>query len=342
MVIWGASSARPPSCSVTDTWQFDDYARYVADRFSEADKRRRREEQFRRSAVRPSSWGRRWSKSWQGRARDPAGRDDGGGRRRAALFSPCPPAGRLSGGVAFSGRAGRFPAAADFHFWRREPGSPVGRAASGRTAGRGPAAGRGLRFGLHRPPALTAARARPWGSCPAEGLAFFLCLGSLPEERDGPSCASALCWPWLWMGGRALRLSLPQELPERLPMTRLAAASRPEPREPAAGKRMGEPCRGHPSRAGGWAFTGMKVQSVPALRSGRHRRCGACDGIFGRNMRTSILKLSISAGLHRCCAALFFCALYRETFLVPGWQGVCPWSLQAGRASIKTIKLVFS
>ena len=26
-------------------------------------------------------------------------------------------------------------------------------------------------------------------------------------------------------GGRALRLSLPQELPERLPMTRLAAAS---------------------------------------------------------------------------------------------------------------------
>lgn len=31
---------------VTDTWQFDDYARYVADRFSEADKRRRREEHF--------------------------------------------------------------------------------------------------------------------------------------------------------------------------------------------------------------------------------------------------------------------------------------------------------
>ena len=31
---------------VTDTWQFDDYARYVADRFSEVDKRRRREEHF--------------------------------------------------------------------------------------------------------------------------------------------------------------------------------------------------------------------------------------------------------------------------------------------------------
>ena len=41
---------------------------------------------------------------------------------------------------------------------------------------------------------------------------------------------SALCWLGAVLavaldGGRALRLSLPQELPERLPMTRLAAAS---------------------------------------------------------------------------------------------------------------------
>ena len=42
----GRIFSTPSVLYVTDTWQFDDYARYVADRFSEADKRRRREEQF--------------------------------------------------------------------------------------------------------------------------------------------------------------------------------------------------------------------------------------------------------------------------------------------------------
>ena len=42
----GRIFSTPSVLYVTDTWQFDDYARYVADRFSEANKRRRREEQF--------------------------------------------------------------------------------------------------------------------------------------------------------------------------------------------------------------------------------------------------------------------------------------------------------
>ena len=42
----GRIFSEPAVLYVNDTWQFDDYARYKADRFSVADKRRRREEQF--------------------------------------------------------------------------------------------------------------------------------------------------------------------------------------------------------------------------------------------------------------------------------------------------------
>lgn len=42
----GRIFSEPAVLYVNDTWQFDDYARYKADRFSVEDKRRRREEQF--------------------------------------------------------------------------------------------------------------------------------------------------------------------------------------------------------------------------------------------------------------------------------------------------------
>ena len=56
--------------------------------------------------------------------------------------------------------------------------------------------------------------------------AFFLCLGALPEEPGRAWLRICAVLAVALAGGRALRLSLPQEqLPERLPMTRLASAS---------------------------------------------------------------------------------------------------------------------
>ncbi|MDY4672810.1 MAG: hypothetical protein SPC96_07180, partial [Desulfovibrio sp.] len=80
-------------------------------------------------------------------------------------------------------------------------------------------------LGCTGPLRLTAAEHALLGSCRAEGLAFFLCLGSLPEEPGRAELRVCAVLAVALDGGRALRLSLPQELPERLPMTRLAAAS---------------------------------------------------------------------------------------------------------------------
>ena len=104
------------------------------------------------------------------------------------LCRPLPPAGdAIPGQWQFPAGLADFPGARAFRFWRRAAGSPVGV--------------------LH--PAERPEEGLLLGDPPPEGLAFFLCLGALPEEP-----------------GRALRLSLPQEqLPERLPMTRLASAS---------------------------------------------------------------------------------------------------------------------
>ena len=185
----------------------------------------------------------------------------------ALLFSPLSPAGEaVPAQWHFPVGLEDFPATADFHFWRREPGSPVGVLHPAGQPEEGLLLGEACALGCTGPLGLTAAEHALLGSCPAEGLAFFLCLGALPEEPGRAELRVCAVLAVALDGGRALRLSLPQELPERLPMTRLAAASRPEPREPAAGKRMGEPCRGHPSRAGGWAFTAWRCSPSP--------RCG--------------------------------------------------------------------
>lgn len=144
----------------------------------------------------------------------------------ALLFSPLSPAGEaVPAQWHFPVGLEDFPATADFHFWRREPGSPVGVLHPAGQPEEGLLLGEACALGCTGPLGLTAAEHALLGSCPAEGLAFFLCLGALPEEpgraelRVCAVLAVALDW------GRALRLSLPQELPERLPMTRLAAAS---------------------------------------------------------------------------------------------------------------------
>ena len=120
----------------------------------------------------------------------------------ALLFSPLSPAGEaVPAQWHFPVGLEDFPATADFHFWRREPGSPVGVLHPAGQPEEGLLLGEACALGCTGPLGLTAAEHALLGSCPAEGLAFFLCLGPCRRSRDGPSCASALCWPWLWTGG---------------------------------------------------------------------------------------------------------------------------------------------
>lgn len=144
----------------------------------------------------------------------------------ALLFSPLSPAGEAVP-VAWHFPAGLedFPAAADFHFWRREPGSPVGVLHPAGQPEEGLLLGEACALGCTGPLRLAAAEHALLGSCRAEGLAFFLCLGALPEEPGRAELRVCAVLAVALDGGRALRLSLPQELPERLPMTRLASAS---------------------------------------------------------------------------------------------------------------------
>lgn len=144
----------------------------------------------------------------------------------ALLFSPLSPAGEAVP-VAWHFPAGLedFPAAADFHFWRREPGSPVGVLHPAGQPEEGLLLGEACALGCTGPLRLTAVEHALLGSCRAEGLAFFLCLGALPEEPGRAELRVCAVLAVALDGGRALRLSLPQELPERLPMTRLASAS---------------------------------------------------------------------------------------------------------------------
>ena len=85
--------------------------------------------------------------------------------------------------------------------------------------------GEACALGCTSPLRLTAAEHALLGDRPADGLAFFLCLGALPEEPGRAELRIRAVLAVALAGGRALRLSLPQTLPERLPMTRLASAS---------------------------------------------------------------------------------------------------------------------
>lgn len=118
-----------------------------------------------------------------------------------------------------------FPGTGDFCFWRRAPESPVGVLHPAGRPEEGLLLGEACALGCPGPLRLTAAEHALLGDCPAEGLAFFLCLGALPEEPGRAEVRIRTVLAVALAGGRALRLSLPQELPERLPMTRLAAAS---------------------------------------------------------------------------------------------------------------------
>ena len=208
----GRIFSTPSVLYVTDTWQFDDYARYVADRFSEADKRRRREEQFPQECRQAFVMGQEMVQKLAGQ----------GGPLLAAGGLELGPHGLR---IHVHGVDAGHRQTAGFHFWRREPGSPVGVLHPAGQPEEGLLLGEACALGCTGPLRLTAAEHALLGSCPAEGLAFFLCLGSLPEEPGRAELRVCAVLAVALDGGRALRLSLPQELPERLPMTRLAAAS---------------------------------------------------------------------------------------------------------------------
>lgn len=144
----------------------------------------------------------------------------------ALMFRPLSPAGEaIPAQWHFPAGLEGFPAAAGFHFWRREPGSPVGVLHPAGQPEEGLLLGEACALGCTSPLRLTAAEHALLGSCPAEGLAFFLCLGALPEEPGRAELRICAVLAVVLAGGRGVYLSLPQELPERLPMTRLASAS---------------------------------------------------------------------------------------------------------------------
>lgn len=142
------------------------------------------------------------------------------------LFRPLSPAGEvIPAQWHFPAGLEDFPAAADFHFWRRASGSPVGVLHPAGQPEEGLLLGEACSLGCTGPLRLTAAEHALLGSCPTEGLAFFLCLGALLEEPGRAELRVCAVLAVALDGGRALRLSLPQELPECLPMTRLSAVS---------------------------------------------------------------------------------------------------------------------
>lgn len=142
------------------------------------------------------------------------------------LFRPLSPAGEvIPAQWHFPAGLEDFPAAAEFHFWRRASGSSVGVLHPAGQPEEGLLLGEACALSCTGPLRLTAAEHALLGSCPTEGLAFFLCLGALPEEPGRAELRVCAVLAVALDEGGALRLSLPQELPECLPMTRLSAVS---------------------------------------------------------------------------------------------------------------------
>lgn len=142
------------------------------------------------------------------------------------MFRPLSPAGdAIPAQWHFPAGLEDFPGAADFCFWRRAPGSPVGVLHPAGQPEEGLLLGEACALGCTSPLRLTAAEHALLGDRPADGLTFFLCLGALPEEPGRAELRIRAVLAVALAGGRALRLSLPQTLPGRLPMTRLASAS---------------------------------------------------------------------------------------------------------------------
>lgn len=119
-----------------------------------------------------------------------------------------------------------FAGAARFRFWRRGAASPVGVLHPEGRPEEGLLLAEAHALGCAVPLRLTAAEHALLGHAPARGLAFFLCLGILPE-RPGETVLAVRAALAVALGdGTALRLSLPQPgLPDEVPMWRLAAGS---------------------------------------------------------------------------------------------------------------------
>ena len=154
---------------------------------------------------------------------------------------PLPPAGEaIPAQWQFPAGLADFPGARAFRFWRRAAGSPVGVLHPAGRPEEGLLLGEACALGCAVPLRLTAAEQALLGDPPPEGLAFFLCLGALPEEPGRAWLRICAVLAVALAGGRALRLSLPQEqLPESLPMKWSSSPAR-------------RTCRGvgPPSRAG--------------------------------------------------------------------------------------------
>lgn len=141
------------------------------------------------------------------------------------MLRPLSPAGSaIPAQWHFPAGLGGFPDTADFRFWRRAPESPVGVLHPAGRPEEGLLLGEACALGCTMPLRLTAAEHVLLDGRPADGLAFFLCLGALPEEPGRAELRIRAVLAVTLAGGKALRLSLPQALPERLPMERLSSA----------------------------------------------------------------------------------------------------------------------
>ncbi|WP_300718160.1 hypothetical protein [uncultured Desulfovibrio sp.] len=141
------------------------------------------------------------------------------------LLRPVPPAGdalpelwRFPDGLeGFAGQE-------VFRLWRRAPESALGVLHPEQRPQEGLLLGEICALGCAAPLGLGPAGQALLGGAGAEGLAFFLCLGAVPEMPEQAQLRICGVLAVALDSGLALRLSLPQRLPERLDMARAAAA----------------------------------------------------------------------------------------------------------------------
>lgn len=142
-------------------------------------------------------------------------------------FTPVRPAGEaVPESWHFPAGLEDFPHAAAFRLWRRDMASPVGVLHPDGQPEEGLLLGEAHALGCAVPLRLTAAEHVLLGRAPARELAFFLCLGALPDKPGKTVLAVRAVLAVALDSGAALRLSLPQSgLPDEVPMARLAAGS---------------------------------------------------------------------------------------------------------------------
>lgn len=141
------------------------------------------------------------------------------------VFRPVPPAGdalpqlwRFPDGLeGFAGQE-------VFRLWRRVPESALGVLHPRQRPQEGLLLGEICALGCAAPLRLSPAEHGLLGGAGAERLAFFLCLGAVPEMPEQAQLRVCGVLAVALDSGLALRLSLPQRLPERLEMARAAAA----------------------------------------------------------------------------------------------------------------------